>query len=118
MFVASVYFLRKQGSRANDDIITVRRVAEYPGIFQVTYNSPDFTFGKTFTSHGNSVCTYIEDSLTSMTHDTDPFENIQVSTVVHPSVLYHVSDMDNCDVRELILHMIRDAMRFDVSNDD
>jgi len=116
MFVASVFFLRKGGSPRQDDTMTIRRVDGYQGVFQVTYTSPDFTFGKTFTSHGSSVCNYIEDSLKSMRHDTEPFESIQVSTVVHPSVMYHTSDMDDADVRELILDMIRDAMRFDVTS--
>ena len=47
--------------------------------------------------------------------DIDPFENVQLLTTIHPSILYHVSDMDDYATRDIIINMIRDSLRFDVS---
>ena len=45
-----------------------------------------------------------------MPHDADPFEYLQVDTQMHPTVLYHVSDLDDPMVRHLIEDTVETAL--------
>jgi hypothetical protein len=53
---------------------------------------------------------YLDDVLKTFRHDADPFEYVQVSTQIHPSVLYHVSELDCCQVRHLIVDTVEAAI--------
>jgi hypothetical protein len=44
----------------------------------------------------------------------DPFENVQLTTVIHPVIFYRVSDMGRPDTRSTLLDMIQTALRTDV----
>lgn len=81
-------------------------------IYRIVYLTPELQTTKRFLATSSQVLSYVEDILTSMRYDVDPFENIQVSTAIHPIVMYHVSDMDESSTRDLILNMLRDSMRF------
>lgn len=56
------------------------------------------------------VVRYVDDILQSLRMDVDPFENIQVTTRIHPAALFHVSDLDKCMTRHLILDMLDTAI--------
>lgn len=114
MLCFHLFFTRKDKGPAHDDKVYVSSFEGSKDIFEVKYFTPDLRDGRMFLASFSGVLQYIEDTLTTMRHDIDPFENIQVSTSVHPSILYHVSDMDESTVRDLILDTARDAMRFDV----
>ena len=103
----------KKGERADhDDRIVVRTHPESSEIFQVVYHTPELQSAKKFLTGFGGVLDYAYDILTSMRYDTDPFECIQVSTAIHPIVLYHVADLDDSDTRDLIMNMLRDSLRF------
>lgn len=38
--------------------------------------------------------------------DVDPYDQIQVSTMIHPRILFHVSELSKADVRERLWGMI------------
>ncbi len=114
MYRASVYFTRKDMNSYSDDRIIVTARNDSRDLFDVKYDTPDLKNRK-FTTSCSGVLQYVGDILNSMQHDMDPFEHIQVNTAVHPSVMYHVADMDDSEVRNLILDMMRDALRADVS---
>ncbi len=115
MYFARILFTQKNGGPADDDSITIQAHPESAEIFKVIYHSPDLKTDRMFLAGFSGVLSYMEDTLVSMGHDMDPFENIQVLTLIHPSVLYHVSDMDMSSTRELILDMIRDSLRYSVN---
>ena len=116
MINATIIFVRKNGRPSTDDKITVSRMDSENDLFKVTFSTPDYTYRKQFITDARKACRYIEDTLTSMRHDTDPFEYVQVHTNIHPAVLYHVADLDSCDVRHLIMDIIYDALKFNVTN--
>lgn len=116
MINVTVLFVRKDGRPSTDDKITVSRVTSGSDLFTVTYSTPEFKYDKQFITDARKTCQYIEDTLTSMRHDIDPFENVQVSTIIHPAVLYHVADLDCGHVRSLIMNMVYDALMFNVTN--
>lgn len=112
------FFLTRTGKGAShDDRIYVYETEDSRDLFRVVYRTPDYSHKKVFITSEHRVIDYIEDILTSLRRDSDPFEFIQVDTVIHPSILFHVVDLDDKDVMELILGMVRSAMRMDVENE-
>ena len=114
MISTTLLFTRKDKPSAYDDRIMIAPYSGSHEIFEVTYRNPELKTDRKFLASFSTLLHYVEDILMSMEHDMDPFEDIQVSTNIHPDVFYHVSDMDDSTIRELILNMIRDSMRFDV----
>lgn len=114
---ASLFLTRIGKGSAHDDRIYIYETDDSRDLFRVVYRTPDYSNKKTFTTTEHRVLDYIEDIFAGLRRDADPFEYIQVDSVIHPSILFHVSDLDDTDVRELILGMIRSAMRMDVENE-
>jgi hypothetical protein len=105
----------RQGHRSDqDDKIVVTTHPDSSDMFQVTYSTPELRNAKKFVASFTAVLDYANDILTSMKHDTDPFECIQVGTSIHPLVLYHVADMDDFATRDIVMNMLRDSLRFSV----
>ena len=112
---AALLFTRKGRGSGQDDRILIHAVPECAEAYKVTYRTPELSRNKVFTTSYHGVMQYLEDVLFSMVHDLDPFEYIQVYTAIHPSVLYSPGDMADEDVRKLILNIIRDGLRHDIS---
>jgi hypothetical protein len=97
-----------------DDVLTVR-FTDTRNSYRVVYKSGDWETRTNVVhmSYGE-VQRHVRNILNSLTYDTDPFERVQVFLPAAPSVFYHVSDLDNEDVRDLIYDMIEDAMDADL----
>jgi hypothetical protein len=115
MIGATLLFTHAGKGPAHDDKITIVPYNGSHDILEVTYYSPELKSGRRFLASFSTTLHYVEDMLTSMRHDAEPFENIQLLTAIHPSILYHVVDMDDSDVRDLIVNMVGDALKFEVT---
>lgn len=113
--VTFVVTRKDQGSRG-DDRIEVTSFEGDAGLYRVTYKTPELRDVKTFVTTESKVADYLEDVLYSLSRDTAPFEYFQVSTHIHPSVMYHIADLYDADMRRLVLNMSADALSFNVSN--
>lgn len=107
---------RMDGGSSNDDKILVETVEDETDIFRVIYSTPEYSRKKTFLATKARVLDYLEDIVYSLWRDTDPFSHIQVTTSIHPCVMYQVPDLYEKDVRDLILNMCKDALRVNVRN--
>jgi hypothetical protein len=79
------------------------------------YSTSELKKNATFSLPVSKAMLYIRDTLKSLRHDSMPFEYVQVTTRIHPSVLYHVSDLDDDDIRYLIEDTVESAIRLQVS---
>jgi hypothetical protein len=59
----------------------------------------------------NEVLTYIRNLLCTLEHDTDPYEHVQLTTAIHPAILFHVSDMDKFEVRDKFESLLKRLLR-------
>lgn len=116
MFKVRFIVTRKQGGISNDDKILVETYQNEHDLLKVTYSTPDYRQNKTFLASQSRVLDYLEDVLYSLSRDTDPFSHFQLSTIVHPSVIYHVADLYDKDIRDVIMNMTRDSLRFHVNH--
>jgi hypothetical protein len=112
MLKATIYFLRKDApSEDTDDILRVYDDDEYRDTVRVVYSTPELGKDMSFYFTLSQAMVYISDTLKTLRHDSQPFEYIQVSTAIHPSILYHVSDMDIAEVRHLVEDTVETAIR-------
>ena len=100
-------FLTKAGQK--DEVISVYADDE-AGPRRITYRSNDLGV-TSFSLSADSVFNYLEDTLRMVLRDEDPFEHIQLSTRIHPSVIYRVSTLNDAAVFDGILNYIELALR-------
>ena len=96
---------------SNDDVIRVYEDDDYRDMYRLVYTAPDMQKDSTFYMTKSRVLTYVSDLLKTLSHDLVPFESIQVTTLIAPSVIYHVADLDRPEIRHLIEDSIDTALR-------
>jgi hypothetical protein len=112
MLKATIYVQRKNSNGVEeDDLIRFYEDSDYQEMVRIKYTSPEVTKDATFYLPVSRAINYLDDVLKTFRHDADPFEYVQVSTQIHPSVLYHVSDLDNTEIRHLIEDTVEAAIR-------
>jgi hypothetical protein len=112
----TLLFTRRGRSQSHDDEVYVSPYEGSRSIFEVVYKTPELTRDRRFLASFSGVLQYLEDIMMSMRSDVDPFEQIQLNTAIHPSVMFHVSDMDDSETRDVIINMIGDSLRFEVTS--
>jgi hypothetical protein len=111
MLKSTLYIQRRNGTSSNDDVIRIYENDRYSELYQIVYSTPEWKKEVRFHMGRHLITNYIGDLLKSFNHDTDPFDYIQISTSIHPSVMYHISDLGNPEVRHLIEDMVYTAIR-------
>lgn len=62
----------------------------------------------------DKVLDYIHNSLKSLQYDVDPYEQVQITSMMSPTVLYHVADMSSEEIRHLIDDILYDELTSEV----
>lgn len=116
MLKATIFIQRKEGDGCqDDDLIRIYDVNGASGILRVVFTTPDLRKSRQFYMGQQVVMDYILDVLKSLQYDAVPFEFVQVSTTMHPSVVYHVSDLDVASVRHVIEDLVYTAIKTPVA---
>ena len=115
MNLVTIWVIPTNGGR--DDKIEINRGSRATEMVSVKYVPGDSKTNSeySFSLTRSGVGRYLENLLFSLTKDQDPFEKIQVSTALSPSIMFHVSDLD--DVQSTILSSIEDALYVDVTRE-
>lgn len=111
MLKATFYIQRTEGGSSSDDI--VRMYEDEHELIRIVYSSPEFggKKGRKMYVSMTKAIDYLGDLMKSLTYDNQPFEFFQVSTAIHPSVLYHISDLETPEVRHIIQDMTEMTLR-------
>ena len=117
MLRCRLFIVKDLDNRKLDDTLVIYDVEENPDMFRIVYHSSDYSRKQTqFHLSRSTTLNYIEDLLRSLKYDTEPFEYVQVSTEIHPSVLYHMMDLEKLAVRNLITDMIHTALKYKIES--
>ena len=114
MYIATLHLTRRGKTSSDDDKIIIQHNLQHANLFNVTYSTPELKMARTFTTDESKILDFIGDILQSLPYDHEPFEEVQVSTAIHPNILYAVANINNCTVRAIILNTIRFALRADI----
>lgn len=93
----------------SDDIIMIKEMSA--GLYELTYEPNDSDKHRTFLLSHIDTMSYISDIMKSLDHDVDPFVHVQVTTAIHPSILYNAADLADSRVRHGVEDMINMALR-------
>lgn len=115
MLKASLYFTRSGRGRAHDDVLHISENENSRELFDIVYKTPELRRSKRFTMSEKDVKAYLSNLIRMMSHDSDPFENLQLTTAIQPSIFFHMADaQENVYV---LLEMISTALRIDVESE-
>ena len=114
MIRTTIYLTQRSAGESHDDVIHISTNDESRELYDVVYKTPELRKAKSFTTTESNVLDYVADILRALSNDMDPFEHFQLTTAIHPSIFYHVSDLESSSVRGDILAMIRMSLRVDV----
>ena len=103
-----LYLIYKDGRK--DDTISIHSTCS-GDLFRVVVRPSEYeeTQFETFMST-NKVLDYIHNSLKSLQYDVDPYEQVQITCMMAPTILYHVADMSDADIRHLIDDILYDEL--------
>ena len=111
MLKVTLNIQRANGPSSTDDVIHMYDDDEFRDMVRIVYSTPEWKKSSEFYLPISKAVDYIHSTLKTLTHDSQPFEYVQVSTSIHPSVLYHVADLDDCEVRYLIEETVESVLR-------
>lgn len=107
----TVRFLRNRTTSDEDDVLRVFEDTDFEEMLRVTFHPAGQKRMAEFYLSREGVLNYISTILKTMSYDTAPFHEVQVDTVLHPSILYHTSDLSTREVRNMVVDTIDDALR-------
>ena len=111
MLKVTFYIQRKNSYSEDDDIVQIYDVDSGVDLYRLVYSTPEAKKSTQFHMTRSVATQYVVDLLQSLKFDSDPFEYFQVTTAIHPSIQYHISDLDNPAVRVLIEEMVYTTLK-------
>ena len=118
MLKATIYIQRETGDESNDDILQIYDSNHPTGdIYRLVYTTPELKKSRQFYMARRLVTDFVNDLLKSLSLDVEPFERIQITTCIQPSVVFPVSDLDRTDVRHMIEDIVTTAMVSEVTTE-
>ena len=108
MAKAILHFITKTNQ---DDILRIYDDDVHDDMYRVVFKPHDGTALNEMSLSYRELQDYVSTILKSLERDNDPFEYVQVMTPIHPSVLYHVCELDDRETRWRIEDMIFLACR-------
>jgi hypothetical protein len=113
MLKATLYLQRSTNDTVdNDDIIRIYDDEYHHTMVRVVYSTPELRKDTEFITSIPEAMLYVRDILKSLPRDSQPFVTLQITTAIHPSILYTVEDlMLDPDTRYLIEDTVESALR-------
>jgi hypothetical protein len=110
----TIHIVRDPSNEREDDVIQMYDDPDFEEMVRITFRSERTQRREFFLDISRAVA-YVSTILKTLTHDVVPFERVQVTTMIHPAVFYHVSDLSDCTIRHLIEDTVESALRRPVS---
>ncbi len=108
MAKAILHFITKDN---RDDILRIFDDDKHADMYRVVFKPHDAAGVNEMYLSYRDLQDYLSTILKSLERDNDPFEYVQVMTPVHPSVLYHVCELEDRQTRWHVEDMVFLACR-------
>lgn len=109
MLKTVLHFITKSNE---DDILRIFDDDTHDDMFRVVFKPHDIIGGcnEMYLSY-KDLQDYVSTILKSLERDNDPFEYVQITTPMHPTVLYHVCELEDTNTRWHVEDMVFLACR-------
>lgn len=112
MLKLTIRFQRKTGGQTTDDVLSIYDDDEFYEMQRIEYKPGEYSSRQfQYFLEQDHTLTYLADLLKMLTFDADPFEYIQIDTPMHPSVLYHISELDTRETRWFLEDIFKTVLR-------
>lgn len=108
MAKATLHFVTKTNE---DDILRIFDDDTHCDLYRVVFKAHDMPGVNEMSLDYADLQDYISTILKSLERDNDPFEYVQVTTPVHPSVIYHTCELEDHTIRWHVEDMVFLACR-------
>lgn len=121
MRLLKLHFTRPDAAPADDDVIIFSTIPSMPDLIRVTVQyaatgtAEHAGFSRSFVLTRAAAYDYTMTAVGSMIRDDDPYDKLQISSVMFPSVLYRVDSLDEWDVRTSIQDIVYSSFNTTVS---
>lgn len=121
MRVLKLHLVRPDSSAADDDVISFRSVPEFPDLVKVTVEyaatgtAEHSGFSNSFVLPRAGAYEYTMTVIGSLVKDDDPYEQLQLSSAMFPSVIYRVEHLDEWEVRTVIQDLVYSTFNTTIS---
>ena len=102
----NVSLVLQRKDRADDTILMSVRGEET----RITYKDGDRLGSYRFSLEHSDAYNYVSELLMGLSRDADPFDYIQVIPCTGPSILYHIWELENPDIRDIILSQVHTSL--------
>lgn len=107
----SLRFTRQDKPSSEDDILDIFSDERHRGMYRIHYITPHVPEVKNrFYMNEKDTINHVSEILKSLENDADPFEYVQVMSWIQPSVMYHVFDLEDRNIRWQLEDAILAAM--------
>lgn len=104
----ATFFIQKQGQK--DDVFCFSNIAGMERVYSVQYTPNDVKGSFTFTLQHRDLYDYVNNILTSLTNDVEPFDRFQLTSRITPSVVYTIEDLYDSETRASIYETVSLAL--------
>ena len=94
----------------NDDVLSVVSTGTH-GSFQCSYTDKLSNLRNDFVATESELLDYIDSMFVLLTNDEEPFESVQLSSPVFPSVLLSPATLSRQDIQTEVYNIIRSTLR-------
>ena len=121
MRLLTVHLIRSGSDETSDDTFMFMTVPDIPDLVKVraefsgTGTVRPGGFSNTFVLSRNGAYEYVMTLVGSLIRDDDPFEKLQVSSAIFPTVLYRVEYLHDDDVRTAIQNIVYSTFNTSIS---
>ena len=108
MRLLTLYLTRLDRDRDDDDEVIFTTIPNLPDMIKVTAKfaavgtTARSSFSNSLTLTRSAAYDYVMSLVGSLIKDDDPFDKVQVSSAIFPSVIYRVEDLEEWTVRTAI----------------
>lgn len=119
--VLKLHLVRPDADAADDDVISFRNISNMPDLIRVTVEYAatgtveQSGFSNSFVLHRSGAYEYAMTLIGALIRDDDPFEKLQVSSAMFPSVIYRVENLDEWEVRTAIQDIVYSTFNTTIS---
>lgn len=116
-----IHLTRTDAVAADDDIISFRTVSEHPDLIKVTveYAATGTVehsgFSNSFVFSRGGAYEYAMTLIGSLIRDDDPFEQLQLSSAMFPSVIYRIEHLEEPEVRSAVQDIVWTTLNTTIS---
>jgi hypothetical protein len=121
MRLLKLYLTRADASARDDDSIVFNTVPGLPDMIKVvvtyaaTGTQENSSFSNSFVVSRSGAYGYVMSLVASILRDTDPFEHLQISSAMFPSVIYAVEELEDDDIRAAIQDIVYATLNTTIS---